>query len=144
MGFVNIASEIFDILTTVKNAGGSQLAEVFNYDVAGPSSDTGYPYACVSNLAAIEDPLDSANNKALYTFLVRVVDVAKDKTLTEARMRSLADTILVELRKRGNATFGGVADKVFPFKTTWKWETGDKVPARVLEIEINVQQSHSI
>lgn len=111
-----------------------------------PTNTTGgYPYACVSNISAVEDPLDSANNKALYTFLVRVVDVAKDKTLTEDRMRSLADTILAELRKRENATFGGIADMVFPFNTTWKWESGtDNVPFRVLEIEIKIQQSHSI
>jgi len=63
----------------------------------------------------------------------------------EDRMRSLADSILAELRKRENATLGGVADKVFPFKTKWSWSTSaDQIPMRVCEIQIQIQQSHSI
>lgn len=142
MGFVNIASSLKTILDTVKT-NTNKLQAVFDYDVPGPVD--GYPYACIAQQGAVEDPLDTANNKSLYTFIIRVVDVAQDKTLTEAKMRSLADAILAELRKRENATFGGAADKVFPFKTTWRWSSGsDQIPQRILEIEVTIQQSYSI
>jgi len=38
MTFVNIGTALFAIITTVKNASGSKLKEVFNYDMQGPST----------------------------------------------------------------------------------------------------------
>lgn len=129
-------------MDTVKT-NTSKLEAVFDYDVPGPVN--GYPYACIAQQGAVEDTLDTANHKSLYTFIIRVVDVANDKTQTEAKMRSLADAILAELRKREHETFGGVADRVFPFKTTWRWSSGsDNIPHRICEIEITIQQSHAI
>ena len=143
MSFVALAEKLKTILETVQTNNPDTLSAVFDYDVPGPVD--GYPYACVANQDAEEQPLDSDQNKALYTFILRVVDVATDKTQSEARMRSLADAILAELRKRANATFGGVASTVFPFKTTWRWSAGsDVIPQRILEIEVSVEMCYSI
>lgn len=143
MGFINIAEKLKIILDTVKTNNPTKLKAVFDYDVPGPVE--GYPYACIAQQDCEEEPLDTATNKALYTFVIRVVDVAKDKTQTEDNMRSLADAISAELRKRGNATLGGIALKFFPIKTTWRWSSGsDQIPHRICEIEITIEQSHSI
>jgi hypothetical protein len=45
MTFINTATKLFAIMTTVK-ASSSYLAEVFPYD-PGFTDDSGFPYACL-------------------------------------------------------------------------------------------------
>lgn len=105
MTFINIASELKDIIDTVKSgSGASYLSETFSYD-PGYTDDSGFPYACVINRGASESHLDTATNKTLYRFVIRACDVNKDKAQLETTLRTLCDLILAELRKRANITF---------------------------------------
>lgn len=66
-----------------------------------------------------EEILDSRDNKATYNYIIRVKDIATDKSATEARMRALCDTIMVELRKYTNLYLGSTVDNVLPFNVKW-------------------------
>jgi len=59
-------------------------------------------------------------------------------------MRGLADDLLAELRKRANAQLGGLVDRVLPFDVNFAWDNGQQTPTRVLEINIDVLENHSI
>jgi len=104
MSFVNIADELLDIITTVKDVPSDNLSAVFGYD-PGYTDEDGFPYACVISKGSTEEHLDTATNKALYRFIIRACDVNKDKATTEETIRSLADEILAELRKRAHINF---------------------------------------
>lgn len=91
-----------------------------------------------------EESLDTAYNQALYRFTIRAVDVSTDKAQVETTMRGLADDLLAELRKRANLQLGGIVDRVLPFEVTFSWDNGQQTPTRVLEINIDVLENHSI
>lgn len=142
MTYISIASALKSILTTVKGAVWSKLAEVYDYDMPSPEDATGYPYACISNGEMHEEILDTVDNLATYTFLLRVIDIANDREATEANMRGLADDIMAELRKKTNLYLWG-AYNILPFTLSWKWESGSSTPIRVCEITVQVQKSFS-
>jgi hypothetical protein len=75
---------------------------------------------------------------------LRAVDVGKDKTTTETTVQTLADAILAELRKRANITLGGIADRILPFRVSFKWDNNGQTPFRYCEIEIDILVSHNI
>jgi len=102
MTYISIASALVTILQTVRDAPSSNLAAVFNYDIPAAETSSGYPFACVSNGELREEILDSADNTATYNFIIRVIDLATDKSDTETRMRTLCDAIMTELRKKMN------------------------------------------
>lgn len=143
MSYITIASELLDIITTVKNVPSAYLSEVFWYD-PGYTDDSGFPYACIINRGGTEEHLDTATNQTLYRFSIRVCDVNKDKAQTETTIRSLVDEILAELRKRGNLQLGGAVDRVLPFEVTFWWENGTQTPMRYAEIQVEVLMHHSI
>lgn len=143
MSYVTIASELLDIITTIKNRPSAYLSEVFWYD-PGYTDDSGFPYACVVSRGGTEENLDTATNQALYRFSIRACDVNKDKAQTETTIRSLVDEILAELRKRANIQFGGAVDRVLPFEVSYGWDNGTQTPIRWAEIQIDVLMHHSI
>lgn len=142
MSFYAIGNSLNTILTTVKNATGSRLQEVYNYDA--PDTGTGYPYATIGTPEAEENVLDTATNETVYKFTIRSVDVNKDKANMEQTMRRLADDILTELRKAANQTFGGTVDRVFPFTVKFSWGMEGNVPSRICEIQVEVSKEFTI
>jgi hypothetical protein len=143
MTFVAINTALKSILDTVRDASGSVLAATFDYEVSYTDED-GTPYACIVNRGAEETALDSCSNQTLYKFSIRVIAVNKDKSLMESTMRTLADDILGELRKRVHLTLGGIVDRVLPFVVTWHWDNGQQVPLRYFEIEVSVLKNFAI
>lgn len=117
MSFDAIGSSIKAVLDTVQAAPGSRLATVYNHN--NPDAGTGYPYATLTPKGSTEESLDTASNQALYSFIIRAIDVNTDKSAMETRMRKLADDILGELRKRAHITFDGTVDRVLPFTVSW-------------------------
>lgn len=143
MSFINISSEIFDIIETVKDVPSAYLSAVFSYD-PGYTDDDGFPYACIIAKGATEEHLDTATNQTLYRFVIRACDVNKDKAQTEVTVRSLVDEILAELRKRAHINFGGTVDRVLPFEVTFGWDNGTQTPMRWAEIAVDVLMHYSI
>lgn len=143
MSYISIATALTTILQGVRDAGSSKLADVYDYDATTPDSGDGYPFACLVNGDMDEEILDSRDNTATYNYIIRVKDIATDKSATEARMRALCDTIMVELRKYTNLYLGSTVDNVLPFNVKWGWDTGNSVPLRFFEITIKAQKSFS-
>ncbi len=143
MTYISIASWLKTILETVRDAVWSKLVAVYDYDIPSAEVSEWYPYACISNGDMDEGILDSADNTAVFTFVIRVKDIAKEKTTTEARMRALCDTIMAELRKRTNLYLSGSSENTLPFNVHWSWDTGATSPHRIFEITIKVQKSFS-
>jgi len=141
MSFYAIGQNLKTILDTVKTNSG-RLANVYDYD--SPDTDTGYPYATLTPKQAEEESLDTAFNQTLYKFVIRAVDVNKDKAVMEATMRKLADDILGELRKGANQTFGGTVDRVLPFTVSWGWENTNQLPSRFFEVSVEVLKDFAI
>lgn len=141
MSFYAIGQSLKTILDTVQTNSG-RLANVYDYD--SPDPDTGYPYATLTPKQAEEESLDTAFNQTLYKFVIRAVDVNKDKAVMEATMRKLADDILGELRKGGNQTFGGTVDRVLPFTVSWGWENTNQMPSRFFEVSVEVLKDFAI
>lgn len=137
MSYYDIGQSIKACLDIVQAAVGSRLSVV--YDFEAPDA-TGYPYATIAPKEGEEDILDTANNLATYRFLIRAVNVNKDKGVMEPTMRRLADDIMGELRKGAHQTFGNTVDRVSPFKISWGWETSNNLPSRFFEIEIEVMK----
>lgn len=142
MSWNAIANEIKSILDTVKGAQNSRLQEVYNYDA--PDADTGYPYATLGDDGAEESSLDTMSNQAIYNFVIRVVDVNKDKSAMVVNMRKVVDDIMAELRKREHITLGGTVDRFLPFVVSWGWESTNQVPTRICEIKISVLKDFTI
>jgi hypothetical protein len=103
MSFYDIGQQLKSILDTVQAYPTARLANVYDYDI--PDTDTGYPYATITPKDAEEEFLDTALNQTSYRFIIRAVDVGKDKGQMESTMRKLADDILGELRKEAHETF---------------------------------------
>lgn len=141
MSFYAIGQSLKTVLDTVQTNSG-RLANVYDYD--SPDTDTGYPYATLTPKQAEEEALDTAFNLTTYKFIIRAVDVNKDKTTMEATMRRLADDILAELRKQANQTFGGTVDRVLPFTVAWGWDTANQMPSRFFEVSIEVVKDFAI
>jgi len=142
MSYTSIASALVTILNWVRDAGSSKLADVYDYDAPTPDSWDGYPFACLVNGDLDEEILDTTDNKATYNFIIRVKDLAgENKSTTESRMRSLCDSIMVELRKYTNLYLSNTVDNVLPFNVKWWWDTANGVPIRVFEISIKAQKS---
>lgn len=87
--------------------------------------------------------MDTVYNQALYRFIIRACDVNKDKAQLETTIRSLADEILAELRKRANLTFDGTVDRVLPFTVTFGWDNSQQVPLRYVEIGVDVLMNYT-
>ena len=143
MSVYDIGGKLKAILDIVKNATGSRLAVVYDYD-SPDTSDSGYPYATLTPKVVEEDSLDTATNKTLYKFLIRGVHCIKDKSTMEATMRRLCDDILAELRKGAHQTFDGTVDRVLPFHVDWGWETANQMPSRFFEITVEVEKLFDI
>lgn len=141
MSFKTIGEKLETILNTVKNAPNSGLAAVFNYEEV--ASDQ-YPYATICTGSLEEEILDTTSNEAVYNFIIRVIDVNKNKATMEANMRALADDIMAELRKEINETLAGTVNRVAPFKIDWKWDTENSTPKRYFEINVEVMTNYTI
>lgn len=143
MTYISISEKLFWILETVKAQTDSKLTQCFSYETSSPD-DLWFPYASLAQWDMTEEIIDTCTNKALYTFLIRVSDVQKDKTVMELRMRGLCDDILAELRKQANLYLWGTVDNILPFQVVWGWETSSQIPSRYFEITVRVQKLHSI
>jgi ABC-type enterochelin transport system ATPase subunit len=77
------------------------LAIVYNYDV---KEITKYPCAIISVKDGDEEELDTKNNLLKTRYIIRVQDQNVSVATMEARMRTLCDSILAELRKKANQT----------------------------------------
>ena len=105
------------------------LTAVYNYDVKTYNT---FPALSIVIWEWEETYLDTANNEANINFLIRIVDQNKDVSSMEARMRTLVDNILVELRKKSNSTLWWIAEWI-TFKIIWWWQDLE-MPIRVCEI----------
>lgn len=125
--FSTISSELYTIMNSL--VATTKLASVYNYDVKTYDS---VPCATITPLDITETPLDTATNLDTVPFRIRVVDKNKWVADMEARMRTLADDILTELRKRENITLNGSVCNM-NFQVTWGW-LDDEQPMRTFEI----------
>ena len=125
--FTNITWALYTILNNLVSS--TTLSAVYNYDVKTYNS---FPTATISPVDWEEIFLDTANNQDNLVFKIRVVDQNRDIAVMEARMRTLADSILSELRKKANQTLWNSVCMV-DFSITWGW-LDDEQPMRTFEI----------
>ena len=125
--FSTISNELYTIMNWL--IAWTKLASVYNYDVK--TYDT-VPCATITPLDSVETVLDTINNQDVIPFRIRVVDKNKDIANMEARMRTLADAVLTELRKKTNVTLNWAVCNM-TFTITWGW-LDDEQPMRTFEI----------
>lgn len=135
--FSTISNEIYTIINWL--VATTKLAQVFNYDVKTYDK---VPCATITPLEATEIPLDTANNTDTVPFRIRVVDKNKTISSMEARMRTLCDEILAELRKRENITLNWTVCNT-NFSVTWWW-LDDEQPMRTFDIIVTCTVTNSI
>jgi hypothetical protein len=75
-------------------------------------------------------------------FRIRIVDKNRDVANMEARMRTLIDNIIAELRKKSNITLGGLICNM-TFEITWGWLDDDQ-PMRTCEITCKCLTTNTI
>jgi len=97
--FSTISNELYTIINSL--VATTKLASVYNYDVKTYDS---VPCATITPLDTVETVLDTITNQDIVPFRIRIVDKNKDIANMEARMRTLADEVLAELRKKTNIT----------------------------------------
>lgn len=141
MGYSTIWIAIKAILDSLVST--TTLAVVYNYDAK--TSDN-YPYAEIIVSDASEEFLDTANNLSTKNFIIRVTDLSRDLSNTEAKMRLLCDNIVAELRKEANETLGWIAKRVLPKWINWYWVTNERQDGsnRIFEINLEVLEEFSI
>ena len=115
------------------------LSAVYNYDIKTAES---YPYATVSTWDWEEIYLDNLVNETNFKFIIRVYDQNKSVSTMEARMRTLIDTIMVELRKKWNCTLWWLIESL-TFNLKWGWQDFEE-PTRVCEITCNIKMVNNI
>lgn len=135
--FWTISNEIYTIINWL--VASTKLAQVFNYDVKTYDK---VPCATITPLEATEIPLDTANNTDTVPFRIRVVDKNKSISSMEARMRTLCDDLLAELRKRENITLNWTVCNT-TFSVTWWW-LDDEQPMRTFDIIVTCTVTNSI
>ena len=135
--FTTISSKLYDIVNWL--VATTKLASVYNYEVKTYDS---VPSATITPLDTIETVLDTVNNQDDISFRIRVVDKNKSVALMEARMRTLCDAIIAELRKKTNITLGGTICNM-TFNITWGW-LDDEQPMRTFEIICNTTSINTI
>ena len=135
--FWTISNEIYTIINWL--VASTKLAQVFNYDVKTYDK---VPCATITPLEATEIPLDTANNTDTVPFRIRVVDKNKSIVTMEARMRTLCDDLLAELRKRENITLNWTVCNT-TFSVTWWW-LDDEQPMRTFDIIVTCTVTNSI
>ena len=128
MSYVNIAQQLVIILQSI-----SDLAAVYNHE---PKELKDYPCATVSAASHKDAFSDTAANRRIYIFTVRLyfrTDVAQD---AETVLRGLADSVIGMIES--NVTLNGVCDFAKPTEGTWDYQERE-VPVRVciLTIECN-------
>ncbi len=137
MGFSAFSTTLYALLDENKATLG--LAEVWNHDCR--QFDT-FPAAVVTVRDGEETLLDTGNNQLTYTFIVRIVDSQKGIAETEARMRSVVDTVLALLRSKDN-DWGANVLKVSPVSVSWDWANYEH-PTRVAELSITMTSHEAI
>jgi len=135
--FKDISWAIKTILDTL--IAGTSLSAVYNYDIKTYDS---FPTATISPVDWEEIILDSATNVDDLVFKIKVVDQNKSIAIMEDRMRTLADAILTELRKKANCTLSWTVEKI-DFSITWWW-LDDEQPMRVFEILCRTKSVNTI
>ena len=105
------------------------LTAVYDYDLKSYES---FPVATISTSDWEETYLDSSNNISILKFIIRVADQNKVVATMEARMRTLVDAILVELRKKTNCELWGIAEWM-TFSIIWGWKDDEHL-TRVCDI----------
>jgi len=135
--FSTISNELYTIINWL--IATTKLASVFNYDV---KEYTSVPCATITPLDVTEWVLDTVTNIDTLPFRIRVVDKNKDLANMEARMRTLADDILAELRKKENITLWWNACNM-TFTIGWGW-IDDSQPMRIFDITCIVTVTNSI
>lgn len=141
MGYYSIGQKLKTVLDTVKNAVGSGLAAVYEYDIQ--TSDE-KPFACIITSGATEEMLDTQTNQTVYNYKIRVIDTDKNKSTLENNMRQLCDDILAELRKEANETLQGEAVRFLPFTVEWTWSGSQDTFSRIFEINIEIVELFDI
>ena len=135
--FSTISSEIYDIVNWL--VASTKLASVYNYEVKQYDS---VPCATIQPLDSKEIVLDTASNFDTIPFLIRVVDKNSDIANMEARMRTLCDDIMTELRKKENITLQGTVCWS-EFSISWGW-IDDTQPMRTFEITMTTTSTNVI
>jgi len=135
--FSTISNELYTIINSL--VATTKLASVYNYDVKTYDS---VPCATITPLDTVETVLDTITNQDIVPFRIRIVDKNKDIANMEARMRTLADEVLAELRKKTNITLNW-ATLNMTFTVTWGW-LDDEQPMRTFEIICNCTAINTI
>ena len=135
--FSTISNEIYTIINSL--VATTKLAAVYNYDV---KTYDNVPVATITPLDTAETVLDTVTNMDVIPFRVRVVDKNKNVATMESRMRTLADEIIAELRKKENITLNGSVCNM-TFWITWGW-MDDQQPMRTFEIVCTVTTTNTI
>jgi len=135
--FSEISNELYTIINSL--VATTKLASVYNYDVKTYNS---VPCATITPLDIVEIPLDTVTNMDTVPFRIRVVDKNKSVESMEARMRTLADELLAELRKRENITLNWTVCNI-NFGVTWGW-LDDQQPMRTFDIICTCTATNSI
>lgn len=128
MSYVSIAAQLVNILQ-----GVSDLVTVYNHE---PKELKDYPCATVTAASHKDAFSDTAANRRVYLFTIRLyfrTDVAQD---AETVLRSLADSIISAIES--NVTLNGACDFAKPTEGAWDYQERE-VPVRVciLTIECN-------
>ncbi len=138
MGYSTNGIALYNIVNGL--VASTTLAIVYNYDV---KEITKYPCASISVKDGDEEELDTKNNLLRTRYLIRVQDQNVSVATMEARMRTLCDSILAELRKKANQTITGNSVRILPFAVTWGWFDG-QLPTRMFEISVEVSEYFAI
>ena len=124
MSYTAIWVKLFNIVNS-----NTWVAETFNYD---PKTYENFPSASISAFTTPETILDTQTNASIYVFIVRVVDQNKSVETMEARMRTLCDSLMDDLR---SMSLDDIIQRI-TMTVKWGW-TDDEQPVRVFEIECN-------
>lgn len=131
MNYTDIWTKIYNIVNA-----NTLLAAAYNYDKKTLDE---FPVACISASTNIETILDTATNQGIYSFIVRAYDQNTDIENMEARMRTLCDWLMTDLR--GMPLDNTVSRLVMNVK--WGW-TDDEQPLRTFEIQCDCLSLNSV
>ena len=125
--YSTIGQKLYEIINALEPT--TKIAAVYNYD---KKEFDAFPSVIISPSDQTENIFDTRDNESVYKFIVRVVDLNKNVSSMEARMREICDDILETLRK--NQFLDNTVHRT-TLSVRWGWASQD-VELRVCEIVV--------
>lgn len=125
MSYVSLASALVNILSNI-----SSIVAIYSYE---PKELKDYPAATVTALRHQDTFLDTAANKRVFTFNIRVyfrTDVEQD---AESILRGIVDQIISAIES--NVTLSGACDFARPTEAVWDYQERE-LPVRVAVLSV--------